>query len=176
MILQDLHVHSTWSDGKNTPEEIAREACARGVRRLGFSDHVYAPYDTDCCMKQGAAAAYRREIAGLKAEVEYVSGLLEQHIAANARTVQDQTEYKRQYDEHEHRYIDLSNRLAALEARSAALRAKQEGIERYIDILRKNDRISTFDPALCLNTVERITVFPEGRLRFEFLGGQVVEG
>ncbi len=66
MILQDLHVHSTWSDGKNTPEEIAREACARGVRRLGFSDHVYAPYDTDCCMKSGAAAAYRREIAGLK--------------------------------------------------------------------------------------------------------------
>ena len=120
--------------------------------------------------------AIDREIAGLKAEVEYVSGLLEQHIAANARTVQDQAEYKRQYDEHERRYIDLSNRLAALEAKSVALRVKQEGIERYIDILRKNNRISTFDPALCLNTVERITVFPEGRLRFEFLGGQVVEG
>ena len=117
-----------------------------------------------------------REIAGLKAEVEYVSGLLEQHIATNACTAQDQAEYKRQYDEHERRYIDLNNRLAALEARRAALQSKQEGIERYIDILRKNDRISTFDPALCMNTMEKITVFPEGRLRFEFLGGQVVEG
>ena len=65
MILSDLHVHSTWSDGKNTPEETAQEALARGVRRLGFSDHVYAPYDTDCCMKRGMREAYQREIRGL---------------------------------------------------------------------------------------------------------------
>ena len=117
-----------------------------------------------------------REIAGLKVEIEDASALLEQYIAANARAAQDQAEYKRQYDEYERRYVDLSNRLAALEAKQVALRAKKEGIERYIGILRRNDRISTFDPALCLNTVERITVYPGGRLRFEFLGDQVVEG
>ena len=117
-----------------------------------------------------------REIAGLKVEIEDASALLEQYIAANARAAQDQAEYKRQYDEYERRYVDLSNRLAALEAKQVALRAKKEGIERYIGILRRNDRISTFDPALCMNTMEKITVFPEGRLRFEFLGGQVVEG
>ncbi len=68
MIRMDLHVHSTWSDGKSTLEEIAEEACARGVRVLGFSDHGYAPYDTDCCMKRGLRGAYQREAARLREE------------------------------------------------------------------------------------------------------------
>ena len=66
MIRTDLHVHSTWSDGKNTLSEIAEEALARGIRALGFSDHVYAPYDAACCMKPGARAAYQREVARLR--------------------------------------------------------------------------------------------------------------
>ncbi len=66
MILTDLHVHSTWSDGKNTLSEIAEEACALGIRTLGFSDHVYAPYDIDCCMKPGSRAAYQQEVGRLR--------------------------------------------------------------------------------------------------------------
>ena len=66
MIRTDLHVHSTWSDGKNTLSEIAEEALARGIRALGFSDHVYAPYDIDCCMKPGTRASYQREVARLR--------------------------------------------------------------------------------------------------------------
>ena len=66
MILTDLHVHSCWSDGKNTLSEIAEEAYSRGVRILGFSDHGYAPYDTDCCMKPGSRKAYQQEVARLR--------------------------------------------------------------------------------------------------------------
>lgn len=66
MIAQDLHVHSVWSDGKNTPEEIAQAALEKGIERLGFSDHGYAPYDEDCCMKRGARTDYQREIGRLK--------------------------------------------------------------------------------------------------------------
>ena len=66
MILTDLHVHSCWSDGKNTLPEIAEEAYSRGVRILGFSDHGYAPYDTDCCMKPGSRAAYQQEVVRLR--------------------------------------------------------------------------------------------------------------
>ena len=117
-----------------------------------------------------------REIAGLETEIGYISGLLEQHIASNTRETQDQAEYRQKYDEYERRYVDLNDRLAALEARRAALRSKQEGIQRYVDILRSNNRISTFDPTLCLNSVEKIIVFSGGMLRFEFLGGQIVEG
>lgn len=35
----DLHVHSDWSDGKNTIEEIARAASSMGYEYLGICDH-----------------------------------------------------------------------------------------------------------------------------------------
>ena len=35
----DLHMHSTWSDGKDSIEEMARACKARGYRYLAISDH-----------------------------------------------------------------------------------------------------------------------------------------
>ena len=62
----DLHTHTTYCDGKNTPEEMARAAVAQGLDCLGFSGHGYAPYDADACMTREGAAAYRAEVAALK--------------------------------------------------------------------------------------------------------------
>ena len=67
MILEDFHVHSSFSDGKNTPEEIALAAAERGLTRLGFSDHSYAPYDAACCMPEEKISEYLRRVAELKA-------------------------------------------------------------------------------------------------------------
>ncbi len=66
MIPFDLHTHTTYCDGRNTPEEMVRAALGQGLRCIGFSGHGYAPYDLDCCMTMEGAAAYRREIAALK--------------------------------------------------------------------------------------------------------------
>lgn len=66
MIDFDLHTHTTYCDGRNTPEEMARAALAQGLSCLGFSGHGYAPYDLDCCMTREGAAAYRAEIAALR--------------------------------------------------------------------------------------------------------------
>ena len=66
MILTDLHTHTTYCDGKNTPEEMVRSAISLGMMCLGFSGHGYAPYDTDSCMPKEAVGAYLREIARLK--------------------------------------------------------------------------------------------------------------
>ncbi len=66
MISFDLHTHTVYCDGKNSPEEMVRAALAKGMTCLGFSGHGYAPYDTDCCMSVEGAAAYRAEIAALK--------------------------------------------------------------------------------------------------------------
>ena len=38
MILVDRHIHSTFSDGENTPEEIVQEAIKRKMTEIGFSD------------------------------------------------------------------------------------------------------------------------------------------
>lgn len=62
----DLHTHTTYCDGKDTPEEMVRAALDKGLSCIGFSGHGYAPYDLDCCMTREGEAAYRAELAALR--------------------------------------------------------------------------------------------------------------
>ena len=41
--LQNLHQHTTFCDGKNTPEEIVLEAIKKGFGAIGFSGHCHMP-------------------------------------------------------------------------------------------------------------------------------------
>ena len=61
----DLHMHSAYSDGQNTPEEMIRAAMDRGLDCVGISDHSHTPGD-DCGMTLEGTAAYRAEMAELK--------------------------------------------------------------------------------------------------------------
>ena len=61
---QNLHTHSTFCDGENTPEELVIEAIARGFDSIGFSTHSYVP-----CSGIGSLEAlecYKQEILRLK--------------------------------------------------------------------------------------------------------------
>lgn len=40
MILQDMHLHTNYSDGKNSPEEMIRAAISLGISNICFTDHV----------------------------------------------------------------------------------------------------------------------------------------
>lgn len=64
----DAHTHSTFSDGRSTPREMARQALRLGLDTLGFSDHAYAPDDAGWCTPPERMEAYRREIRALSAE------------------------------------------------------------------------------------------------------------
>jgi len=49
-IKQNLHVHCTYCDGKDTPEEVLESAIEQGFDSIGFSSHsvIYMPrYNTD---------------------------------------------------------------------------------------------------------------------------------
>jgi histidinol-phosphatase (PHP family) len=70
----NLHTHTTFSDGKNTPEEYVKKAIEAGMSSLGFSDHAYVPNDLGFSMKEGVLPEYLKEIDRLK---EKYSGLLE---------------------------------------------------------------------------------------------------
>ena len=59
----DLHMHTTWSDGKNTPEEMVQEAIRRGLETVGISDHSSGD---PCGMTLEQSVEYRAEIARLK--------------------------------------------------------------------------------------------------------------
>lgn len=63
-MLANYHTHSTFSDGKDSPEEIVLEALNKGFSAIGFSEHGYAPYDQECCLKD--TDGYIAEINRLK--------------------------------------------------------------------------------------------------------------
>lgn len=66
---QNLHTHSSFSDGKHTPEEMVLGAVRAGCLSLGFSDHSPMPPAADpdgWSMKTEMLPAYRAEILRLQ--------------------------------------------------------------------------------------------------------------
>ncbi len=63
--MQDLHMHTVFSDGKNTPEEMVEEAIRRGLDTVGISDHSSGD---PCGMTLAQSVEYRAEIGRLKAK------------------------------------------------------------------------------------------------------------
>ena len=59
----DLHIHSNFSDGIDTPEEIVKQAAVAGLKTIALTDH-------DTVAGIGAA-----EVAGLRSKVEVVPGI-----------------------------------------------------------------------------------------------------
>ena len=62
----NIHSHTRFADGRNTPEEMVRAAMALGFHTLGISEHGHADYDA-CSMSPTAEIQYRAEMNRLKA-------------------------------------------------------------------------------------------------------------
>lgn len=62
MILSDLHVHSTFCDGKSTVEETVKAAIAKRMVSVGFSAHGYTFFDTSYCMKKEVCKDYAEAV------------------------------------------------------------------------------------------------------------------
>ena len=60
------HCHSTYSDGKNTPEEMIREAIAKGSDSIGFSDHYFADFEMGYEIKRERMNEYKSNLSALK--------------------------------------------------------------------------------------------------------------
>ena len=68
MILSNLHTHTVFSDGKQTPRENVEAALARGFASIGISDHGYTHFDLRYCMKKEAVDTYIETLRALKEE------------------------------------------------------------------------------------------------------------
>ncbi len=66
MIRSDFHIHTTFADGKNTPEEMVLSAIDKGLRVIGFSEHSETPLDPSGGMKLGLEREYIAEIKRLR--------------------------------------------------------------------------------------------------------------
>ena len=62
----NLHTHTNFCDGKDTPKEIVLAAIDAGLKTIGFSGHSYVHFDLDCCMTREQTEEYRREILRLR--------------------------------------------------------------------------------------------------------------
>lgn len=65
-MLSNLHTHSVFCDGKNTPEECVTYAIEKGFNSIGFSGHGYTEFDIRYCMKN--TGGYINEIKKLKSK------------------------------------------------------------------------------------------------------------
>ena len=63
--MMDLHTHTVYCDGTNTPEEMILAALEKGLDCLGFSGHSYTWFDESYCMSRSGTAACRAEIRAL---------------------------------------------------------------------------------------------------------------
>lgn len=65
----NLHTHTVYADGKNTPEEMIQAAIKKGFHTLGFSEHGFAKHD-ECSVRPEKEPIYRNEITELKKKYE----------------------------------------------------------------------------------------------------------
>ena len=114
--------------------------------------------------------------AELRTDLEIVTELMQRHISANAHVAMDQAEYQRQYDEYEARYQETQRRIAEVEGRREALTAKRGKLKGYLDMLRKQGPVRTFNETLWCGAVEQVRIKEEGTMRFIFKDGAVLEG
>ena len=66
MKLSTYHLHTTFCDGKNTPEEMVLEAIKLGCTEIGFSGHSHLPFEPTWTMKKEDVPVYVQTIKDLK--------------------------------------------------------------------------------------------------------------
>ncbi len=65
MILEDFHVHTTFCDGNNSPEEMVLAAIEKKMTRIGFSVHSYTSFDDGFCIPFEKLSSYKAHIREL---------------------------------------------------------------------------------------------------------------
>lgn len=66
MISSNYHTHTLYCDGKDTPEELVKEAISLGMCEIGFSGHSYTWFDESYCMSLANTKKYKEDINALK--------------------------------------------------------------------------------------------------------------
>lgn len=63
---QNLHTHTSFGDGADTPEEVIKEAINKGFNSIGFSGHSYMYYAPDHSMSMEGTELYKADVLSLK--------------------------------------------------------------------------------------------------------------
>lgn len=66
MILKDYHMHTTFCDGNNTPEEMVISAIEKGMTEIGITIHSYVFFDETVCKKEEDVGKFFENVSLLK--------------------------------------------------------------------------------------------------------------
>ncbi len=66
MIKTDLHAHTVFCDGRNTPEEMVLSAIDKGLNTIGLVVHSYTPFDEDCSVSPKDEKVFQQTMKDLK--------------------------------------------------------------------------------------------------------------
>lgn len=66
--LSTVHSHTTYCDGDNSPDEMAKKAYELGFVSYGFSAHSHLPYDAGYDIQKENEPLYRKDVLRLKKE------------------------------------------------------------------------------------------------------------
>jgi len=83
----NLHTHTSFCDGRETPEEIVQAAIRQGMTAIGFSGHSPMPYPNDFAMTERSLYEYREEILRLRrayeGKIEVLLGIEQDYLSGH---------------------------------------------------------------------------------------------
>ena len=117
------------------------------------------------------------KLRAVYSEMEVVGEMVRQLVDENSRASQDQDDYQERYGGLNRRYSALQKKRSALETARTARVAKMEALDRYIAQLETRDGpLVHFDGRLWLESIDRATVYHDGRIVFRFIDGTEIPG
>ena len=140
ILKSDLHMHTTFCDGRDTPEEMVKSAISKGFTSIGFSGHSYVDFDPAAGMDEETQKAYRSEIHRLKekyaGQITIYCGIeLDYHTLPETGTREHASMLKYYKDNYDYiigsvHYIEIDSFLTAVDDTPELLSA---AVVKYLD-------------------------------------------
>ena len=88
MKITNYHTHTTYCDGKNSPEEMVQAAIEAGMSEIGFSVHSPLPFRTDWAIRVERLNDYKNELFALrekyKEQIKIYVGIEQDYFSDNS--------------------------------------------------------------------------------------------
>lgn len=117
------------------------------------------------------------EIEKLTKELSKLSNQIREHIQKNAESELNQVEYNKTYDELTEMFSKKKNTHQKLKQKRSYQQGRAEVMTAFIKgIEERTEPIDYFDESVWKLTIEKVTIFHDGRMIFQFVDGTEIEG
>ncbi len=157
----NLHTHTVYCDGKNTPEELIIEAISRGFYALGFSGHAHMFFDREVGMSPENTRMYKQKIRELaekyRRKIKIYTGIEQDIFCPDTTDGYDYVIGSVHYLKCGDKYLPVDYNRASLDAAAEFLGGYKELAKNYFELVgdtleyTKADIIGHFDLITKLN-------------------------